>query len=91
MSEIERLRKEIKAVTVDMIKLMQKRMQLAEKIGKIKREQGMPIESPETEKELVNIITEACKKYGVSADLGLKLLDLLISQAKEVQKEEITQ
>lgn len=91
MSEIERLRKEIKTVTVDMIKLLQKRMQLAEKIGEIKREQRLPIESPETEKELVNIITETCKKYGVSADLGLKLLALLVNQAKKIQKEEITQ
>jgi len=84
---LDELRKEIRKVTLEMLRLAGKRLSLAKKIGEIKRQRGLPMEDLDAEKELKHIVLEKCRVYGVDERFGLKLLNLLIDEAKRVQGE----
>ena len=84
---LDELREEVKKVTLEMVCLAGKRLSLAKKIGEIKRQRGLPIEDLEAEEELRHVVLEKCRVYGVDDRFGLKLLNLLINEAKRVQSE----
>jgi len=86
-SSLDELREEVKKATLEMLRLVGKRLSLAKKIGEIKRQKGLPIEDLKAEKELKRIVLEKCRVYGVDDRFGLKLLNLLIDEAKRVQSE----
>jgi len=84
---LEKLREEIRQATVEIIRLAGERLSLAKKIGKLKREMGMPIEDMKAEEELRSLTLEKCQTYGVDHRFGLKLLSLLMDESKRVQRE----
>ena len=84
---LDELREEIRKITVDMLRLAGKRLSLAKRIGEIKRQKGLPMEDLKAEKELKHLVLEKCRVYGVDERLGLKLLNLLIDEAKRAQRE----
>ncbi len=84
---LEELREEIRQATVEILRLAGERLSLAKKIGKLKREMGMPIEDPKAEEELRSLALKKCQAYGVNRHFGLKLLNLLIDESKRVQRE----
>lgn len=86
-SNLDDLREEIRKITVDMLRLAGKRLSLAKRIGEIKRQKGLPMEDLKAEKELKHVVLEKCRVYSVDERLGLKLLNLLINEAKRVQSE----
>lgn len=86
-SNIEELRHEIRRVTIEIMRLTGRRLSLAKKIGEIKRQGGLLIEDLEAEKELKRVILEKCKTYNVDGRFGLRILNLLIDEAKRVQEE----
>ena len=81
------LREEIKNITIEIIRLTGKRLSLAKKIGKIKNQRNLPLEDLGVERELKRVILEKCQTYNVDNSLGLKLLYILIEEAKRVQTE----
>jgi len=85
--DLDELRNEIKDVTVEIMRLAGKRLLLARKVGEVKRQKGLPVEDLEVEKELKQNVLKKCQEYGVESRFGLKLLNLLIDEAKRVQKE----
>ncbi|MEM2936819.1 MAG: chorismate mutase [Candidatus Bathyarchaeia archaeon] len=84
---LKELREEIRQATVEIIRLTGERLSLAKKIGRLKREMGMPIEDLKAEEELRSLTLEKCQAYGVDRRFGLKLLNLLIDESKRVQRE----
>ncbi len=84
---LDELRNEIKDVTVEIMRLTGRRLLLARKVGELKLQKGLPIEDLEVEKELEQVVLEKCREYGIEKHFGLKLLNLLINEAKRVQKE----
>ena len=86
-SNLDTLREEIIKVTVEIISLTAKRLSLAKKIGETKRSRDLPIEDLKVERELKRIVLEECKTQNVDSGFGLKLLNLLIDEAKRVQME----
>ena len=88
-SNLDMLREEIKKVTVEIIRLTGKRLSLAKKIGEIKHQRNLPIEDLKVERELKRIVLEKCQTYNVDSRFGLRLLNLLIDEAKRVQIETI--
>jgi len=86
-SNLDMLREEIKKITIEIIRLTGKRLLLAKKIGEIKNQRNLPIEDLKVEKELNQVIIEKCQIYNVDRSFGLKLLNLLIDEAKRVQIE----
>jgi len=86
-SSLDELREEVKKVTLEMLSLAGKRLSLAKRIGEIKRQRHLPMEDLKAERELKHIILEKCRVYGIDERFGLKLLNLLIDEAKRVQSE----
>jgi chorismate mutase len=86
-SELDKLRNEIRDVTVDIMQLAGRRLLLARKLGAEKRQRDLPVEDLEVERELKKTVLEKCREYGVEKRFSIKLLNLLIDQAKQVQKE----
>jgi chorismate mutase len=86
-SNLDMLREEIKKITVEIIRLTGKRLLLAKKIGEIKNQRNLPIEDLKVERELKQVIIEKCQIYNVERSFGLKLLNLLMDEAKRVQIE----
>jgi len=84
---LDELREEIRKVTLEMLRLAGKRLSLAKRIGEIKRQKGLPMEDLEAEKDLKQFVLEKCRAYGIDDHFGLKLLNLLIDEAKRVQSE----
>jgi len=83
--ELDELREEVKKVTMEIIKMVGKRMELVKTISEIKRQRKLPIEDLETEKKLRRAILEACETFNINNRLGLKILNLLIYEAKRIQ------
>ena len=64
---LEEIRKEIDAIDSDIIGLLSKRMELSARIGKHKKEHGIPVSDPEREyaviKKLENISGKELRPY----------------------------
>ncbi len=85
-SELEALRKEVKEITNEIIRLIGLRLSLAKRINEIKRSMNLPIIDYKVERDLRNSVINACKKYNVDERFGLRLLNLLIDEAVKAQK-----
>lgn len=86
-SDLDKLRNEIRDVTVEIMRLAGRRLLFARKLGEEKRRRGLPVEDLEVERELKQTVLEKCREYGVERRFSVKLLNLLIDQAKQAQKE----
>ncbi len=86
-SDLDKLRNEIRDVTVDIMQLAGRRLVLARKLGAEKRRRDLPVEDLEVERELKKTVLEKCREYGIEKRFSINLLNLLIDQAKQVQKE----
>lgn len=86
-SGLDKLRNEIRDVTVEIMRLAGRRLLLARKLGEEKRRRGLPVEDLEVERELKQTVLKKCYEYGVERHFSIKLLNLLINQAKQIQKE----
>jgi len=84
--ELENLRNDISKVTIEIIRLCGQRLSLARKVGQIKVQRGFPTEDLKVEENLRREILEKCQFFGVNAQFGLKLLDLLLDESKRVQR-----
>jgi aspartate aminotransferase len=84
--EINNLRKEIEGITAEIFKLIGKRFALAQDIARAKREKSLPIDDVDVEKKLKEIVIKNCESYGVNLDFGLRLLNLLIEESKNIQR-----
>lgn len=89
--ELEDLRDEISKVTTEIIRLCGERFSLARKIGEIKAEIGLPIEDSEVEENLKQKVLETCHLFGVDTKFALKLLNLLLDESKQVQRDLVEQ
>lgn len=88
--ELEALRREVKEITNEIIRLIGRRLSLTKKINEIKRSMGLPIIDHRVERDLRNSVINACKKHNVDERFGLRLLNLLIDEAVKVQKTSIS-
>ena len=77
-TELDVLRKEIKDVTVEIIRLVGKRMDLVESVWEIKKMKDLPIENLNLEQELKQIVLEKCQEY-IRIAWCLQILDVLCS------------
>ncbi len=58
MGELERFRREIDEVDSEILRLLNRRAEIAQKIGEIKRQEGINFHSPEREMEIVERLRE---------------------------------
>ena len=85
MSDIEEHRKKIEEITLEMIKLLKTRTDIAKQIGDAKASLGMTVTDEEREDELRTQVTKLCKEIDLDQSTALKFLNLLLNESVKVQ------
>jgi len=87
MSDIEEHRKKIEEVTLEMIKLLKIRTDIAKQIGDAKASLGMTVTDEEREDALRKQVTKLCKEIDLDQSTALKFLNLLLNESVKVQSD----
>jgi aspartate aminotransferase len=85
--KLEDLREDMRLVTADIIKLVQKRMEIASKIGNIKNNLMMNIEDISVEQEISRYVHEMGTQIGLNNEFIGRILNLLFLESIKIQKE----
>lgn len=86
MKTLEELRKNIRETDRQLIHLISERLKTAAEIGKLKKEQSIPLRDFEVEKSVINNARDDADKNGVSPDLAEKIMELLINESCKTQE-----
>jgi len=87
MSDIEEHRKKIEEVTLEMIKLLKTRTDIAKQIGDTKASLGMTVTDEEREDTLRSQVTKLCKEIDLDQSTASKFLNLLLNESVKVQSD----
>jgi len=84
--KLEKLRDEMRIVTADIIKLVQKRMSIASEIGNIKDNLMMKIEDISVEQDIARNVHELGTQIGLNNEFIGRFLNLLFLESINIQK-----
>ena len=87
MSDIEEHRKKIEEITLEMIKLLKTRTDVAKQIGDAKASLGMTVTDEEREDALRKQVTKLCKEIDLDQSTALKFLNFLFNESVKVQSD----
>ena len=87
MSDIEEHRKKIEGITLEMIKLLKTRTDVAKQIGDAKASLGMTVTDEEREDALRTQVTKLCKEIDLDQSTALKFLNFLFNESVKVQSD----
>lgn len=85
MSEIDQLRNKIDEITLEMIKLLKKRMDVAKEIGDIKKDRGLSITDETREENLRTKVVSLCNDIRINNVIGTRFLNFLLNESVKVQ------
>jgi aspartate aminotransferase len=87
MSDINDLRNRMDTVTLEMIKLLKTRTDIAKEIGEVKKNIGKGITDEEREGNLRGKVINTSKEIGLDETLAVKFLNFLLNESIKVQSE----
>ncbi|KAG2480992.1 MAG: chorismate mutase [Nitrosopumilales archaeon] len=85
MSDIDQLRNKMDEITLEMIKLLKSRMEIAKEIGEIKKNLGKQVTDESREENLRNKVVSLCNEVGLEESIGTKFLNFLLNESVKVQ------
>jgi len=85
MSEIDQLRNKVNKITLEMIKLLKTRIDLAKEIGSIKKEHGLSITDESREEQLRSKIVSLCNNIDLDENIAKKFLNYLLNESTKIQ------
>ncbi|MGI0030574.1 MAG: aminotransferase class I/II-fold pyridoxal phosphate-dependent enzyme [Nitrososphaeraceae archaeon] len=85
--KLEKLRDDMRLVTADIIKLVDKRMNIASQIGNIKNNLMMKIEDVSVEQDITRYVHDKGTQVGLNNEFIGRLLNLLFLESIRIQKE----
>ncbi len=85
MSDIDQLRNKMDEITLEMIKLLKARMQIAKEIGEIKKNLGKQVTDETREENLRNKVVSLCNEVDLEESIGTKFLNFLLNESVKVQ------
>lgn len=87
MSEIDNLRNQIDETTLEIIRLLKKRIDLSKEIGEIKKNLGIGITDEVRESQLRTKVLSICKEISLDKSIATKFLNFLLSDSVRIQSE----
>ena len=85
MSDIDILRNEMENVTLEMIKLLKKRTEIAKEIGQVKKNIGKGVTDESRENDLREKVVSLSNKIDLDETIATKFFNLLINESIKVQ------
>ncbi|MCH8915721.1 MAG: aminotransferase class I/II-fold pyridoxal phosphate-dependent enzyme [Thaumarchaeota archaeon] len=85
MSDINELRSKMDEVTLEMIKLLKTRTEIAKEIGEVKKNIGKGITDELREDNLRGKVISLCKNIGLDETIATKYLNFLLNESVKVQ------
>ncbi len=85
MSDINELRSKMDEITIEMIKMLEERTEIAKKIGEIKKNTGKVVTDESREDNLRIKIISLCKELNFDEKIATKFLNFLLNESVKVQ------
>ena len=85
MSDIDELRNRMDEVTLEMVKLLKTRTDIAKEIGEVKKNIGKGITDELREDNLREKVISLCKNIGLDETIATKYLNFLLNESVKVQ------
>ena len=86
MKNLSVLRSNIDKIDQKILLLIKKRLEIAKKIGQVKKENKLPIKDIIREKEIIDKKMSAAKKLNIPSDLIKKIYMPLLTESRRIQK-----
>jgi aspartate aminotransferase len=83
--ELDSLRSEVRDVTSEIMRNVQKRMELAKQIGEIKGRLGIDVKDERVEQEIRTMVLSLAGEIGMRDEFALRLLNILLAESESVQ------
>ena len=87
MSDINHLRNKMDTVTLEMIKLLKTRTDIAKEIGEVKKNIGKGVTDEEREENLRGKVIQISKEIKLDETLSMKFLNFLLNESIKVQSQ----
>lgn len=88
VERLERLRAEIERIDRRLVEEMGRRLEVARRVGRAKREAGVPLQVPSREAEVVGRVGGLAREIGLDEDSVRHVFWCLIRQARDAQAED---
>src|SRR5918996_3254208 len=89
--ELDILRDKVRAVTTEIMRVVQQRIELARKIGEVKSRLGIDIKDEKVEHEIRMRVMLLAQEIGMSTEFALQLLNILLVESEHVQVQKSAQ
>ncbi len=88
MSEdkLEQLRMEIDRLNEEILRRISERVAISTRIGEVKRRMGRPIEDPEREVRVIEMVGEMAERHGLDVEEVKRIFREIIGLCREAQK-----
>ncbi|MEM4340453.1 MAG: aminotransferase class I/II-fold pyridoxal phosphate-dependent enzyme, partial [Candidatus Nitrosocaldus sp.] len=85
-NELDELRADIRSLTEDLVRLLSRRLEVARRIGMVKRRHGLSIVDAKAEDELRSHILGMCDTLSLDRSFVNRILNLLFAESTRVQE-----